>query len=605
MARKKQKLINYHSSVILSAQTQTEAQIAGNLSYGEITVIHAPEQPLIGTKIGDDKVAWFMSSGQVETSIHEAITGATGAITELQTKVNHLSSATDTFINTTAPDTYLTKTDALSIYVGQSAMTDYYTKEDADGLFLSQSAASKTYATSADVVSAIEDVAGDLDGLTTRVADNEEAIENLTTGLSATVVSDYSTTAQMNSAIAVASAASVNSAKSYVDTVIADYATSADVVSAIEAEKTRATGAEDALSTRVGSLETKMNTITEEDGLSATVIANKAKLDTLEETYETKDDANTKYTSAITYVDTASGNIETYIHETYWTSAETQDQLTGITQNISDLSGSVIATSGAVKTLSGDVVNYVDTKLSTVYTYKNSVQSKSDLPRTGNKTGDVYNVIDGDGTPGEAGYTPPGTNYAWNGSEWDALGGTIDLSAYATKDYVTGITSPMQGDIAALQTATGNLNTNINYVSGQVDTLSGKVVSDYYTKTVTDETFLKIAEADKKYYTSGQVETTYLKKEDAQNTYLTITSANSTFDTITTSISNLSGTTHEIETKVNNSISAVTTAQVTTPDNTTNTEYASGVKIDTDNAGRVTKFDFSELVIDCGEYGNE
>lgn len=34
---------------------------------------------------------------------------------------------------------------------------------------------------------------------------------------------------------------------------------------------------------------------------------------------------------------------------------------------------------------------------------------------------------------------PSGANVAWNGSEWDMLGGIIDLSGYATKDYVDSL----------------------------------------------------------------------------------------------------------------------------------------------------------------------
>lgn len=608
MARKKQKLINYHSNTILSALTENNVNIAGNLSYGEITVIHAPEQPLIGTKIDDDTVAWFMSSGQVETSIHNAITGATGDISKLQSDVQELSSATNTYINTTAPNTYLTMDSAATTYYTSGDVeTTYLKKEDAANTYLTMSSAASTYATSGDVVNALNSISGSVDSLTSRVADNEEAIDDLK-AFSGYVETNYATKTYADNTAKVASATAYTSAVTYIDNTLKDYAYSSITHDEIVAEKTRAEGIESGLRSDVNTLSGYMETITEEGGLSATVIADHEIVTGITNTYETKTDAQTKYENATSYTKTVSGNIETYIHETYWTSAETQNKLNTITQDISNVSAGVISTSAAVKTLSGDVVNYVNLKVANVYRYKGSVTNYSDLAEiTDKENGDVYNVVNANGNIGDTGYTPAGTNYAWNetGNTWDALGGTIDLSTYATKDYVTGITSPMQGDIDGLTTATGDLNTNINYVSGQVDTLSGKVVSDYYTKTVANETFLKIADADEKYYTSGQVETTYLKKADAQNTYLTITSADSIVTAITTDITSLSSATQTIETKANNSISAVTTAEVTTPDNTTNTEYASGVKIDTDNAGRVTKFDFSELVIDCGEYGNE
>lgn len=603
MARKKQKLINYHSGLILSAETQlTEAQIAGNLSYGEITVIHAPEQPLIGTKTGDNTVAWFMSSGQVETSIHNAITGATGDISQLQTDVRNLSSATETYINTTAPNTYLTMQSAATAYYTSGQVESTYLKqEDAANTYLTMSSAASTYATSGDVVNALNSISGVVTQHTTDISNLQQDVNDLK-DFSGYVETNYATKTYATNQATAASATAYNSAVTYVTNTLADYAYSSITHTEIEAEKNRAEGIEGALRSDVDTLSGYMETITEEGGLSATVIADHAIVTAITTTYETKDDANTKYTSAITYVNTASGNIETHLHEGYWDSATTKGKLDTIDQHIEDVSGAVIATSAAVITLSGDVIGYVDTKVSSVYRYKGSKDTKDELPTTGNEVGDVWNVVGGSGSIGDADYVPPGTNYAWTGSAWDALGGTIDLSTYATKSQVSAITNSLDGRITTLETNTGNNHTDIVYVSGQVDTLSGKVASDYYTKTVADETFLKIADADKKYYTSGQVETTYLKKEDAQNTYLTITSANSIVTTITSDISSLSSATQTIETKANNSISAVTTDEVTTADNDTETVYASGVKIDTDNAGRVTKFDFSELIVDCGDY---
>lgn len=75
---------------------------------------------------------------------------------------------------------------------------------------------------------------------------------------------------------------------------------------------------------------------------------------------------------------------------------------------------------------------YVDDSIasavSSVYKYKGSVATYSDLPSSGLTIGDVYNVEE------------TGDNYAWTGTTWDKLAGDIDLSDYATKDYVdTGL----------------------------------------------------------------------------------------------------------------------------------------------------------------------
>ena len=60
---------------------------------------------------------------------------------------------------------------------------------------------------------------------------------------------------------------------------------------------------------------------------------------------------------------------------------------------------------------------YVDENIAThlvgVYTYKGSKDTYANLPATGNNVGDVWNVED------------TGTNYAWNGTNWDSLSANV------------------------------------------------------------------------------------------------------------------------------------------------------------------------------------
>ena len=63
----------------------------------------------------------------------------------------------------------------------------------------------------------------------------------------------------------------------------------------------------------------------------------------------------------------------------------------------------------------------VDAKVSSVYRFRGSVATYSDLPTTGQVVGDVWNVED------------TGANYAWSGTEWDKLSETVDLTPYLTK----------------------------------------------------------------------------------------------------------------------------------------------------------------------------
>lgn len=80
------------------------------------------------------------------------------------------------------------------------------------------------------------------------------------------------------------------------------------------------------------------------------------------------------------------------------------------------------------KVLMGEI-DGVKAKLVNIYTYKGSKDKYADLP-TDAVAGDVWNVAES--------YNghPAGTNYAWTGSEWDALAGSIDLSDYFNKDEV-------------------------------------------------------------------------------------------------------------------------------------------------------------------------
>lgn len=73
--------------------------------------------------------------------------------------------------------------------------------------------------------------------------------------------------------------------------------------------------------------------------------------------------------------------------------------------------------------------------LGNVYNVKGTKATYSALPSTGNVAGDVWNVT------AAYGNYPAGTNWVWTGSEWDALGGAIDLSGYLQSSDVTNITN--------------------------------------------------------------------------------------------------------------------------------------------------------------------
>lgn len=75
--------------------------------------------------------------------------------------------------------------------------------------------------------------------------------------------------------------------------------------------------------------------------------------------------------------------------------------------------------------------------LTTVYQYKGSVATYADLPTTGQKVGDVWNVETADPDHG----IKVGDNVAWDGAQWDILGGNHDLSGYAQLNLANTFTA--------------------------------------------------------------------------------------------------------------------------------------------------------------------
>lgn len=75
--------------------------------------------------------------------------------------------------------------------------------------------------------------------------------------------------------------------------------------------------------------------------------------------------------------------------------------------------------------------------LTTVYQYKGSVATYAELPTTGQKVGDVWNVETADPDHG----IKAGDNVAWDGAQWDILGGNHDLSGYAQLNLANTFTA--------------------------------------------------------------------------------------------------------------------------------------------------------------------
>lgn len=148
----------------------------------------------------------------------------------------------------------------------------------------------------------------------------------------------------------------------------------------------------------------------------------------------------------------------------------------------------------------------VDAKVSSVYKYKGSVANEAALPQEDQVVGDVYNVED------------TGMNVAWDGTKWDKLGSTVDLSAYMTTETANSTFATI---------------TTVNGKADKATTLQGYGITDAYTKTEADTAFMNSAEVEsaitaKGYATTAAMNAALSSKANSADVY-TKTVADSTF----------------------------------------------------------------------------
>jgi hypothetical protein len=124
-------------------------------------------------------------------------------------------------------------------------------------------------------------------------------------------------------------------------------------------------------------------------------------------------------------------------------------------------------TDANIKVVSDDLANnyynksQVDSKFTSVYIFKGSVDSVEDLPTEGNVIGDVWNVRKND------------TNYAWTSEGWDALGGTAELSSLTANGLMS------KEDFAKLQGIEAGAQVN------KIETITKRVLLNVVDKNVT------------------------------------------------------------------------------------------------------------------------
>lgn len=124
-------------------------------------------------------------------------------------------------------------------------------------------------------------------------------------------------------------------------------------------------------------------------------------------------------------------------------------------------------TDASIKVVADDLANnyynksQVDSKFTSVYIFKGSVDSVEDLPTEGNVIGDVWNVRKND------------TNYAWTSEGWDALGGTAELASLTSNGLMS------KEDFAKLQGIEAGAQVN------KIETITKRVLLNVVDKNVT------------------------------------------------------------------------------------------------------------------------
>ena len=126
-----------------------------------------------------------------------------------------------------------------------------------------------------------------------------------------------------------------------------------------------------------------------------------------------------------------------------------QDAIDGVEDKVDELSGSV-------ETMKEDLQNAIASAVTKAYIYRGSKQTYEELPTEGNVEGDVWNVVE------PYGNYPGGTYWAWDGEKWDALGGIVDLTIYATS-------ADTHAAIQTVQTNVDNLGKDVKALSAATE----------------------------------------------------------------------------------------------------------------------------------------
>ena len=634
MARKNQRLINYHTS-------GTSMPNAADVHLGEIVVRHNDERPELLIELNNGQFATFIASGAISTALETLEKDVEGQIDSLEAQILSANTSNSEF-EQYVKETYATSANTVAAIDTAKKASSAYTDSVVGAAKVEVYDSATTFATAA-VSAANKTLSDKIDGVAAKVDKNASAI---------TVVDEY---------------------------VKGTYATSADTVAAIEAAREASSAYTDAVKVEVYNSATTFataavsaanKTLTDKiDAVDAKADKNASAITVVDkyvkETYATSADtvaaidAAKKASSAYTDSVVGAAKVEVYNSATTFATAAVSaanktltDKIDGVADDVTTLSGNVHNT---IETLESALTETINNKVATAYRYQGSC-TYAELSGKEKVNGYVWNVTDANGN------YPAGTNYAWSETEnkWDALGGSVDLTPYYKTEDFEDFSEALEDRLDTIEAEIASANTSNSefekYVKDTYATSADTVAaieaareaSSAYTdavkvevynsattfataavsaanKTLTDKIDAVDAKADKNAsaitvldeyvketyatsantvaaidaakkassaYTDSVVGAAKVEVYDSATTFATaaVSAANKTLsdkiDGVAANVTTLSASTVTIESVANSAIQSATTN--------------SGVNVV--RKGTTLEFNFENMIIDCGDF---
>ena len=298
--------------------------------------------------------------------------------------------------------------------------------------------------------------------------------------------------------------------------------------------------------------------------------------------------------------------ISNNLEKNYATSADTKaaieavDVKFGSYATSADTKAAISAVDTKLDKAVSSLTDTINTKISSAYIYKGSC-TYAQLSEKEQVIGHVYNVTDAHDN------VPAGTNYAWDGTSWDALAGIVNLTIYATSADTVAAIKVVQDDVDAVENNLKNNYANSANTVAAIKAVDDKLTKDYATSAATVAA-IKVVQDDvdavennlKNNYATSAATVAAIKVVDdkfggyatSADTKAAISAVQGNVDTLKNSVTGLSASTVTIQGVANSAVQNVVVAN-------TDANKITATKTDENN---VVTLNFNNMVIDCGEF---